>query len=145
MTYGVEHWGAATKKCLNQLSKLQKYAVRIIGSAKSFAPVKTLFQRYHILDLDIIKHIQILLFMYEINCGSSPKSIIETFPKASDYRQRRLRNDNNFTVKRFRLNTRKNSIFVRGPMMWNTLPPNVQNIPTKNKFKNAIKKLFTNV
>ena len=38
LTYGVEHWGAATKKCINQLPKLQKYAVRIIGNAKSFSP-----------------------------------------------------------------------------------------------------------
>ena len=115
---------------LNRLFILQKRAIRIINSAPRLAHTNHLFYSSGILKIHDLYKLNVALIMYEHrHLGQYERS------HSYDTRFRA-----NLLPNRSRLTVSQNSISVVGPNLWNTIPTDIQNIPSRDSFKYFYKK-----
>lgn len=51
LTYGILHWGSASKERLNKLFILQKRALRVVSMSSYLCHIKPLFEKFNTLNI----------------------------------------------------------------------------------------------
>lgn len=126
-------WGGTCPSHLQPLFLIQKKIIRIINKKSYLHPTSELFYNSCILKLEDIHKFELAVFMYK-NHG------LPIFH----------RNRHNYFTRNFespsplfqRLSLTQQSIFYRGPIVWNDLPVVVRSSPSLPSFKQNLKKHF---
>ena len=151
-------WGLGTKNSINKLFVAQKKAVRAIenGNNMYFDPVtketpchtKQIFERNKILTIHNLIAKNCLVLMHRIRLQALPLKISNLFYLSTANRPRR--DIKFFEVPFARLKSSENSIFVKGPKMYNSIINEIDNnehtsdhLKVRNTFLNRFKNIVT--
>ena len=133
LTYCNPIWSSTFPTHLHPLKLQLKKVVRIITNSAYLAHSSPLFKQTQILKLEDISKISIASLIY------ANKSILQNLLPTHNYstRQRDLPR-----TPAHRLTGFRHSTTYLGPVIWNTIPPNIQNSLSLNVFKNKLKKHY---
>ena len=132
-------WSNCTDYYMTRLFLLQKKAVRIISNAPYNAHTLPIFYELQLLNVYDINNFNIAIFMFMCSKGLLPPVMMSKFSLNSSVHHHNTRNSDNYHLPQVRTNISKNTIFFKGPILWNYLPSSVKNTPTLNSFKRAYK------
>jgi len=85
--YGLILWGGANKNIMNELTLLQKKAIRIINKQKPFEHTSPLFKHSNVLKLSDLYHYNVAQFMFKFYHNLLPKSLNKLFTVHKTYHQ----------------------------------------------------------
>ena len=151
-------WGLKSKNSLNALFAAQKKAIRATdnkfhnyfydkNTGNIPAHTKDIYKRLNLLTLPNLIGKNCLCLMHKINMKIAPQKMLEMFAISSNQRQRRQLEI--FELPKFRLKQTDNSLFNKGPRLYNisineinqNLPPEESRV--QNKFLNSFKSVAT--
>ena len=101
-----------------RLSLKQKHGVRIVFSKDKLTHSKPLFENFHALNVYQINIYQHLNFMHKFINDQIP-SIFSDLIKRPKHKYPTNFSQSTFYLKRYSFNSRKYSISIRGPKLWN--------------------------
>ena len=141
LTYSCIIWASSEKNThLEVLHKLQKRAVRIILNAQYTAHSKPLFYKLNILNIYDICLSYTVQFTYKSLNHLLPTRYNSYFMPLKDLHLYYTRNSkSNLFLLNAQKSCRINSLRVRAPKLWNSLPVSIRNIPTFKRFKSSLK------
>ena len=125
LNYNVCCYASTYATHLNKLFLLQKRAIRIINNAPFLAHTDELFFSNGILKVHDIYKLNVGLYMYDLE---SPSQFIRSHEYST-------RNNSELRPGYARLTLTQNSMSVVGPNIWNTIPDDIKNSPSRNSFK----------
>ena len=132
LTYNICCYAGTYDTHLNRLFLLQKRAIRIINKSTFLAHTDPLFHSNNILKIHDMYRLSVGLYMYD-NWESG------NYSASHDYN---TRNHNSLVPNTSRLTITQNSLSVVGPNIWNSLPIDIRESPTRNIFKNRLSTYF---
>ena len=132
LNYNVCCYASTYDSHLNKLFLLQKRVIRIINNTPFLEHTDPLFFSNGILKIHDIHKLNIGLYMYEHNTSAR-------FIRDHDYP---TRGHDDLLPQQARLTSTLNSISVVGPNIWNTIPEEIQNSPSRNSFRFKYKKFL---
>ena len=133
-------WANPKDYCMNRLYKFQK-AIRIISGSHYLAHTKPIFVRFKCFNVFELNDYNIVIFMFLCHKGIIPPSLSNKFILNSEIHSYGTRQSFHFHLPLIKTSVSKNSIFFKGPIIWNELPSSVKSSPTLNTFKRRYKKL----
>ena len=167
LSYGVEAWGSACETALSGLGVLQNKAVRILTGRQYFqiygeppGPLPSaspLYKELKFLKFNDIFKMNISKFVYLTLCGESPPIFSEYFTYSHLVHSHSTTSSTTITqshyfdvgtehptytlyIKHSNLsNYGKKMVRVVGPLIWNSLPPGIQDAPSIQTFKIRLK------
>ena len=142
MNYGALVWGSAADYHLENITKLQKRAIKIIKFIKAREHVDLIFKNNHILPFKSLRNFCMCKFFwkYKNNLIQIPKKLLD------DHRIQVNDHDPlKYVVPFSNTNYSKNSIISSGIKAWNKLPNSIKLKPFITGFSEKCKKyLFDN-
>ena len=132
LSYNVCSYASTYDGHLNKLLLLQKRVIRIINNAPFQAHTEPLFFANGILKIQDIHKLNVGLYMYQHNAALQ-------FIRSQVYY---TRGRDELLPQSARLTLTQNSISVVGPAIWNTIPQEIKNSPSRNSFKFNYKKFL---
>ena len=137
LNYGISLWGASPH--VEQISKLQKKAIRLIRNARYSSHTDRLFLEERILKVRDIHSVQCAMFMRDFINNELPGSFDHFFPDVTNYNiltRNRAADYVNQTRPRTKFSAHlPNHSF---PANWNSIGQHLKNIPTRNAFKKML-------
>ena len=135
--YGLLIWGNATTANIKPIKKKIEKTVRIISFKKKLSPTESLFDKLKIFSFEKQRIFNIANFMWKITNKETPDTITSLFSIRT-----RVYGDNNYKYHLPSINTvlMKRNIICQGPLVWNTIPPEIKNEKNIFCFKNAFRK-----
>ena len=122
-------WGSTFSSHLHPLRMLQKRVIRIINGAQFLDHTNELFLRNSILKFDDVNYYLIAIFMFKN----------QDLPMFYSNHEHNTRHANLPNSQFQRLTLTQHSIYFTGPVVWNSLPPNVKNSSSLDQFKIILK------
>ena len=135
-------WISASQYRLCKLTVLQKRIVRLIGKAERLEHSSPLFKQHNILKIMDIGVFQKLVFMYKFSRNLLPENFGNYFSEIATVHSHFTRGSAGLIVPFAKTNTKKCSIKVSGPTLWNKLPENIKTSRTLSIFKHRLKGLI---
>jgi retron-type reverse transcriptase len=132
-------WASTYRTRLTILTTLQKRVVRIIMNVPYRTNTRSLFYNLKILPFEYINKLQVGLFMYKLQAHQIPASFDNWFCKNSEVHDHFTRSATNYHQRRVHTTARQHSIGICGPLLWNSLPNDLKNLPTVYQFKRKLK------
>ena len=126
LIYCIVVWGSAKTSHLNKLLIQQKRAVRLCTASSFRAPSDPLFSKLKLLKIMDIYNVYTALFMFKIKCNNLPTACMSLVSLNVNESVYSLRSASIFQIKNYRTVIRENSIAVRGPKLWDSLPLEIQ-------------------
>ena len=170
LSYGIHVWGSAANTELDKIKVLQKKAVRILTGKQYFqiygeaaGPLPTsepLLKSLELLKINDIFQLNIANFVYATLCGESPQIFSDWFiythavhaysTTSSSVINRTEYFDTGTAEQTFTLFVQRahlvkygqRMIKVAGPLLWNSIPKNIQESPSLATFKDRLKRHF---
>ena len=167
--YGIQAWGSADPTARNKLDILQNKAVRILSGKQYFqiygqepGPLPSsepLYKKLEILKFYDIFRLSIANFVYSTLTDNSPSIFDEWFNYVHEVHDHTTRASSNvisenffeigYVEQSFTLHTKgakniygKKMIQVSGPIIWNSIPEDIQKAGTIITFKKLLKKYY---
>ena len=131
-------WGGASLLALNRLMCLQKRALRLITCSYFRAPSNPIFGKLGILKLQDIHKYEILMFVYKFKNNLLPVCCTHLLQLRSSNVHYHLRKEPDFVMNTFRTLSRKRSVTIAGPELWNALPDLIQYAATVTIYKSRL-------
>lgn len=128
-------WASNYPARLKTLEMLQKRALRIIVGCSYFASAEPLFKSTNILPVKQLQLYQTAEFMYKYYNHNLPSAFSGYYTQVAELTPYYLRSDANFRPSFARTNTRKFSIKIMGPMIWNRLSQSIRTVSSLSLFK----------
>ena len=140
--YGCVVWGNATNANATRLVKLQKRAARMILKADFLTPSKQLFKKLNWLAFPKRVQYHTCLMVYKGIKRSAPEYISSMLTYVSEKHERDTRSTalDLLHIPRSHTSFFDRAFSVQGPKLWNSLPADIRNSPTINRFKSALKR-----
>jgi len=132
-------WASNYKSRLVRLIILQKRAIRLITRSCYRCHTKELFSSHHILTIEQIRVLQTGVFMFCYKHDLLPKTFADYFNLGSASHSHYTRTASNYRTIFAHTNTRKFSVKVVGPTVWNNLPADITNVPLLHLFKKRLR------
>jgi len=145
LSYGIIFWHSSAKSHLHRLNVLQKKAIRTITNSDYNAPSEPLFKQENILPLEKIHKFEIQKIMYRINCNLLPTITSNAFADTHapvHTHATRYRQTNPMPTRINRHHLSHKSFIQTGPLLWNTLSPDIKNSANLKVFSKRIKALL---
>ena len=145
--FGCVVWGNTTNANMKRLVKLQKRAARIILKADFMTPSEQLFKELNWLPFPNRVQYHTCLTVYKKISGQAPEYISSLFTYVSDHHERQTRSTTLalLHVPRSHSTNFDRAFSVQGPKLWNSLPADIRNNTSINRFKSELKRyLFYN-
>ena len=139
MSYCNLVWTSTYRNRLTTLMTLQKRVVRIIMNVPYRAHTISLFYNLKILPFEYINKLQVGSFMYKFQAHQLPTGFDNWFCKNSEVYDHITRSAMNYHQRRVNTTARQHSIVICGPLLWNSLPNHLTNLPTVYQFKRKLK------
>ena len=140
-TYGITCYGSAYLNQIQRIKKVINRSLKLVFNSTVLTP--ELLKREKVLDFDMAYKYFCLIKMYKIlrlNNHESLASNIESFQTHHAHDTRAV-SHNVLTLPLFRLTKCQNSFVYRGIKFWNSIPPDIRNIPDDlNAFKTRLKR-----
>jgi len=133
-------WAIHRSTALNSLYRIQKKAVRTITFSPRNAHSAPLFHKLQILPIFNINDLQIACFMYSATHGLLPFYFINMFRVNSCIHAHDTRQKDKIHQIGHKLNLRKFTVTIAGPLLWNALPTYLCVLPNKKISVTDIKK-----
>ena len=135
-------WGNTTHANLTRLVKLQKRAAQIILKADFLTPSEQLFKKLNWLTFPKRVQYHTCLMVYKGINGSAPEYISSMLTYVSEKHERHTRSTalDLLHIPRTHTSFFDRAFSVQGPKLWNSLPADIRNSPTVNRFKSALKR-----
>jgi hypothetical protein len=131
-------WGGASLLALNRLICLQKRAVRLITCSYFRAPSNPIFDKLGILKLQDVYKYEILMFVFKFKYNMLPACCMHLLQQRSTSGHYYLRKEPDFVMSSFRTLSRKRSVTIAGPELWNALPDLVKSSATIMIYKSRL-------
>ena len=128
-------WASTYVSTLDRIIKLQKRIVRIITFSAFNSHTCVLFERYKILKFTSLNKYLTALFMYRVKYNLIPHVFRAIFTEVSSIHNYNTRQLTSFYICKVRTNLGKFSIKYHGPILWNPIPPYIQNSTSLPVFK----------
>ena len=142
--FGCVVWGNTTHSNLTRLVKLQKRAARMILKADFMTPSEQLFKELNRLPFPKRVQYHTCLMVYKRITGKAPEYISSVLTYVSEHHKRQTRS----TALDFLHSPRSHSAYfdrsfsVQCPKLWNSLPADIRNSTSINRFKSELKRFF---
>ena len=130
LTYCNPIWSTTYSTYLTPLKLQLKKVVRIITNSSYLEHTNPLFKRTKLLKLNDITKLAIATYMY------SNKNHTRSLLPPHDYS---TRHRDHLTLPIHRLTKFQHSTTYLGPVIWNSIPPQIQDAPSLNSFKTMLK------
>jgi hypothetical protein len=134
LSYGILLWGNASQTNVMKLFKIQKRAIRIVSNSSYLCHTKPLFEKFKTLTISELYDKELGIFMYKYKKCMLPKSFDHVFTDLESVHKYNTRNKTNYRYDIHKINT----VFTKGPKLWNNLPKSIKNANSLVSFKNAI-------
>jgi hypothetical protein len=135
-------WGSNYKYSLNKLFILQKRALRICLKSPKKSESTLLFTTTKKLTIYGMNSLQCAMFMYSSLNKLLPPIFHSYFKLVAGVHSHNVRSKNNLQTPLAKKNTRRFSIKVRGPTIWNNLPIELRSLASLQTFKTHCKNFF---
>ena len=132
-------WANSYYSHLQKLRLLQKKAIRIISNADYLAHSSKIFFNMKLLKLDDIRTFQLGTFMYKLRYNKLPSAIPHMFVTNENIHSHNTRNKNGYLIPNVRTNCRKFTVSYAGPILWNSFPQKLRQLPSEVLFKRKLK------
>ena len=133
-------WANSYYSHLQKLRLLQKKAIRIISNADYLPHSSKLFLNLKLLKLDDIMKFQLGTFMYKLKYNKLPSAIPHImFVTNENIHSHNTRNKNGYLIPNVRTNCRKFTVSYAGPILWNSFPQKLRQLPSEVLFKRKLK------
>ena len=142
LQYGLIVWGQTYASYIDPIFKLQKKAVRAISFQPRMSPSLPIFNDFKLLKLSEIFELRLLTFVFDSINKTSPSCFHDFFLLSSSVHQYSTRQASQGDLYMFKKNSLQyglKSIRYHGAKLWNTLPLELRNAPTKIMFKTKLK------
>ena len=133
--YNLLNWGMAASTNLNTINLKIKKAVRIMSFKERDHHTAALFKDLEILPLDKSIELKYAKFMWKLNNGFLPDSLVNNF---------RTNKRTKFSKSFYRLESLKNFIIFAGPELWKKLPSYITEKSSLDSFTRTLKKYLLN-
>ena len=137
INYGLINWGSATASSLKSVHRNVNKALRIMNFDNYTASSKPIFQKFGILNFEDSFKLECAKFMYDISKGNSIDFLSELFEKTTErhsYQTRQATTDK-FAIPLTKTNLKKRFITFQGTKIWNDIPFDIRNKPSKTTFQ----------
>ena len=135
-------WANSYRSHLHKLRLLQKKAIRIISNTDYLAHSSKLFLNLKLLKLDDIMKFQLGTFMYKLKYNKLPNVIPHMFVTNENIHSHNTRNKNGYLIPSVRTNCRKFTVGYAGPILWNSFPQKLRQLPSEVMFKKKLKSIL---
>ena len=135
-------WANSYRSHLHKLRLLQKKAIRIISNTDYLAHSSKLFLNLKLLKLDDIMTFQLGTFMYKLKYNKLPNVIPHMFVTNENIHSHNTRNKNGYLIPSVRTNCRKFTVGYAGPILWNSFPQKLRQLPSEVIFKKKLKSIL---
>ena len=142
LQYGLIVWGQTFTLYVDPIFKLQKKAVRAISFQPRMSPSLPIFKDLKLLKLSELFELRLLTFVFDSVNKTSPSCFHDFFLLNSCVHQYSTRQASQGDLYLFRKNSLQyglKSIRYLGAKLWNTLPIELRNSPSKTSFKVKLK------
>ena len=146
LQYGLAAWGGCSNQNQKRITTIQKRAVRTVCRSYINAHTEPRMKKLGILRLEDLYSHQCTSLIHDVLHHRAPKPVNNLLSWDTDTTHVNLRSHQS-NPHHVRLITTKskigsNSFCYKGPQFWNTLSKDIQEIKSKNSFKNKIKNLL---
>ena len=135
-------WANSYRSHLHKLRLLQKKAIRIISNTDYLAHSSKLFLNLKLLKLDDLMKFQLGTFMYKLKYNKLPNVIPHMFVTNENIHSHNTRNKNGYLIPSVRTNCRKFTVGYAGPILWNSFPQKLRQLPSEVIFKKKLKSIL---
>ena len=145
LQYGVIVWGQTYVSHIDPIFKLQKKAVRAISFKPRISPSLPIFKDLKLLTICELSELRLLTFVFDSVNKTSPSCFHNFFSFSSSVHQYSTRQASQGDLYMFRKNCVQyglKSIRYLGAKLWNALPVELRNAPSKGSFKSQLKNHF---
>ena len=132
-------WAINNTIVLDNLYKTQKRAVRIVTGSVFNSHTKPLFIRLNILPISGLNRLRVGCFMFRALQNKLPNYFNSMFLSNSDVHPHFTRHHSDLHLQPCRLNTRKFTLKIYGPILWNSVPDYVKASETVSQFSKSFK------
>ena len=142
LQYGLIVWGQAYASHIEPIFRLQKKAVRAISFQPRLAPSLPIFKDLKLLKLSEIFELRLLTFVFDSVNKTSPSCFHNFFlfnSSVHQYSTRHASRGDLFLSRKNSLQYGLKSIRYLGAKLWNSLPVELRNAPSKASFKTQTK------
>ena len=142
LQYGLIVWGQTYASYVDPIFKLQKKAVRAISFQPRMSPSLPIFNDFKLLKLSEIFELRLLTFVFDSVNKTSPSCFHDFFLFCSSvhqYSTRQASQGDLYMSKKNSLQYGLKSIRYLGAKLWNALPLELRNVPSKPLFKTKLK------
>ena len=147
LQYGLIVWGETYASYIDPIFKLQKKAVRAISFQPRMSPSLPIFSDLKLLKLSELFELRLLVFVFDSVNKTSPSCFHDFFLFSSSVHQYSTRQASQGDLYMFRKNSLQyglKSIRYLGAKLWNMLPVELRNAPSKISFKAKLKVYLLN-
>ena len=137
--YCILIWAHSSVLNMNRLLMFQKKIVRIVTHSQYLAHTMPLFYSLKTLRISDIYVYHCAIFMYLCFNELLPNAILQYFELNKNIHGHQTRYSNNFHIPGVRTLVCQNTIFFRGPKIWNEIPLEIRLSPSLNSFKRKMK------
>ena len=148
LQYGLIVWGQAYQSYIDPIFKLQKKAVRAISFQPRCSPSVPIFKELKLLRISDIFELRLLTFVFDSVNKTSPTCFHNFFLFSSSVHQYCTRQASQGDLFLSRMNSLQyglKSIRYLGAKLWNALPVEIRNAPSKRSFKTNLKSYLLNM
>ena len=135
-------WNSMETTKLDKLFIYQKKALRICAGKSFDSHTKPLFHELKTLNIFDINKLQTALFMFRHNRNLLPNHFENLFTKHNQVHSYSTRNANNYVISKIDSDVVRHSITYNGPIIWNSLTPDLINCKSLNSFKHKYKNIL---
>ena len=142
LQYGLIVWGGTYASYIEPIFKLQKKAVRAISFQSRLSPSLPIFKDLKLLELSEIFELRLSTFVFDSVNKTSPSCFHNFFLFNSSVHQYSTRQASQGDLYLLRKNSSQyglKSIRYLGAKLWNSLPVELRNAPSKVSFKTKMK------
>ena len=136
--YGITFWGQTYDSYLEPISKLQKKAVRAISHQPFRSPSLLIFKKLKLIRFQDIFQLRLLTFVYKSINKKNPSCFHDYFSINANIHQHSIRQSNRSNLCLTHRNSFRyglKSFRYKGAKLWNGLPVEIRNSPSKYSFK----------
>ena len=133
-------WGNSTNSNVYRLTKLQRRVCKIILE-NEYEDLDSAQKRLNILSFDQNVFVNKAKTMYKVANSLLPQYIIDFFQlRADSLSETALRSvtNHNFTIPKPKSSLYKENLAYSGPVIWNTIPPEIKRSLTKGSFTSKL-------
>ena len=135
ITYMIVVWGGTEKFIVRVLQVMQNKAARCVTKQSWFTPTRTLLLQCNWLSIEQLIVFHTALQVWRIKTNKGPHYLHSRFQPA----RTRSGAQGNLDIPVFRTSVASKSFMVRGPLVWNQIPPQIRNCNELGTFKRRLR------